>query len=187
MRMLTLLFVPTLLVSACVSPPPAPPAMAATPRPAPPPPPAPVAPAPAPTPSPVANRGDWRDWPRTPGDWVYRQDARGSIALFGQPGADAELTLRCDRAAAVIYVSRRGPATSDSAMTVRTTSIVRTLAMRPTGGNPSYLAVTVLVRDPLLDAMGFSRGHFVIEQAGLPVLVVPAWAEILRVTEDCRS
>ncbi|MGK3796872.1 hypothetical protein, partial [Enterococcus faecium] len=54
--------------------------------------------------------GDWRDWPVTPGTWVYRQDARGSIALFGVPGNDAEVTLRCDRAARALYLSRRGMA-----------------------------------------------------------------------------
>lgn len=182
MRIAPPLLVATLFVSACVSAPPPPPAVAAAPVAAPA-----APPAPAPTLPPATPRGDWRDWPLTPGDWVYRQDARGSIALFGRPGSDAEVTLRCDRAAGVIYFSRRGAANSNPAMTVRTTSTARTLAMRPTGGSPSYLAVTLAVRDPLLDAMGFSRGRFVIEQAGLPVLVVPAWAEILRVVEDCRG
>lgn len=147
-----------------------------------------VAPAaPPPAPVPVANRGDWRDWPLTPGDWVYRQDARGSIALFGRPGADAEVTLRCDRQAGTLYLSRRGAATAASSMMIRTTSTVRALAVRPTGGTPPYLAIALAVRDPIIDAIGFSRGRFVIEQPGLPTLVVPAWAEILRVAEDCRG
>lgn len=129
---------------------------------------------------------DWRDWPLTPGDWVYRPDARGSIALFGVPGADAVLTLRCDRAGGAIYLSRQGTATGAAAMTVRTTSLVRTLTMTPTGGIPAYVAVALTPRDGLIDAMGFSRGRFVVEQPGYPTLVVPAWAEILRVAEDCR-
>ena len=40
--------------------------------------------------------------------------------------------------------------------------------------------------DELLDAMAFSRGRFVIEQAGAPTLVVPAYPEVGRVIEDCR-
>jgi hypothetical protein len=128
---------------------------------------------------------DWRDWPYTSGDWVYRQDARGSIALYGQAGADAELTLRCDRTAHAMYLSRKGMVAANA--TVRTSTLVRSLAMTPTGGMPPYVAVALNPRDPLLDAMGFSRGRFVIEQPGLPPLVVPAWAEVERVTEDCRG
>lgn len=177
-----ILFVP----GACSSAPTPAPRVAAAPPPAvsassaPQPVPQPQPPAPAPAPRSV----DWRDWPVTPGEWVYRQDGRGSIALFGTRGADAELTLRCDRLAATVYLSRRGG--SAPLLTLRTTSLTRSLAMQPTGGSPAYLAAALSPRDPLLDAMGFSRGRFVIEAPGAPPLVVPAWAEILRVVEDCR-
>lgn len=167
------------------------------PRPAPVPVPVPT-PAPAPAPTPTSTplpdaapppSSDWRDWPVTPGTWAYRQDARGSIALFGRAGEDADLTIRCDRARGQIYLSRRGdpPAAGATPLTIRTTSMARTLDALPTGATPSYLAVALGVRDPLLDAMGFSRGHFAIEGGALPALVVPAWAEILRVVEDCRA
>lgn len=142
---------------------------------------------PAPPPAaPPAYRGDWRDWPLTPGNWVYRQDARGSIALFGVPGADAEFTIRCDRIAGQIYISRKGAAPGNAPVTFRTSSSLRTLAMQPTGATPAYMALTLFPRDPLLDAIGYSRGRFVVEQATLPTLVIPAWAETLRVSEDCR-
>ena len=52
---------------------------------------------------------------------------------------------------------------------------------------PGYLAAELGVRDSLVDAIGFSRGRFVVEGAGQPRLVVPAWAEFLRVAEDCRG
>ncbi|OYY67736.1 hypothetical protein [Sphingomonas sp. 28-63-12] len=137
-------------------------------------------------PAPPAYRGDWRDWPAMSGDWVYRRDARGSIALFGVPGADAELTIRCDRIADQIYISRRGATPANAPATIRTSSMARTIATQPTGGTPAYLAFALAPSDPLLDAMGYSRGRFIIEQAPLPVLVIPAWPEILRVSEDCR-
>ena len=35
--------------------------------------------------------------------------------------------------------------------------------------------------------IGYSRGRFIIQQDGLPTLVIPAWPEIERVTEDCRA
>ena len=131
------------------------------------------------------NRGDWRAWPVTAGEWVYRRDGRGSIALFGLPGRDAAMTLRCDSAARRIYLSRQGSGTA--AMTVRTSSVARVLRVAPTGGTPAYVAVALAPTDPLLDAMGFSRGRYVMEQAGAPPLVVPARPEILRVAEDCRG
>lgn len=142
-------------------------------------------PAPAPEPAPPPPSADWRDWPITPGTWSYRQDERGSIALFGVAGQDAALTLRCDRQRARLYLSRRGegPATT---LTVRTSSTLRSLPALPTGGAPAYLAAELPVRDALVDAMGYSRGRFVIE-GGPGTLVVPAWAELLRVVEDCRA
>lgn len=141
------------------------------------------APRPTPAPPPPAT-ADWRDWPVTPGSWVYRQDARGSIALFGQIGQDAELTLRCDRARQSVYLSRRGE--GHGALTIRTSSTLRSLNAQPTGGTPAYVAVELTPRDSLLDAIGFSRGRFIVEGGALPTLVVPAWGEILRVIEDCR-
>ena len=41
-------------------------------------------------------------------------------------------------------------------------------------------------RDPLLDAMAFSKGRFAVEVAGLPTLYLPSWIEVSRVIEDCR-
>ncbi|WP_066798681.1 hypothetical protein [Sphingomonas soli] len=159
-----------------VVPQPAPPAPAPTPAPA---------PAPAPTPSPTPSlSGDWRDWPLTPGTWAYRQDDRGSIALYGQAGAEAELTLRCDKARGRLYLSRRSDA--PGALTVRTSTDRKTLNALPTGGTPSYAAVELAPRDPLVDSIGFSRGRFVVQGGGAADLVVPAWPEILRVAEDCR-
>jgi len=160
-----------------VVPQPARPVALPTPAPAP-------APAPAPTRAPAPVTADWRDWPVTPGSWVYRQDARGSIALFGQVGQDADLTLRCDSARQRIYLSRRGE--GQGTLTIRTSSTLRSVTAQPTGGTPPYIAVELAPRDALLDALGYSRGRFVVEGAGLPALVIPAWGEILRVVEDCR-
>ena len=58
---------------------------------------------------------------------------------------------------------------------------------RAGGGAAAYVAATLAANDPLLDAIGFSRGRFIVEQTGASTLVVPAWAEIERVTEDCRG
>ena len=143
----------------------------------------PLAPRPPVEPAPLAD--DWRDWPLTPGTWSYRRDARGGLALFGPVGGDASLTLRCDLAARRLYLARAGEAATP--LTIRTTSVTRTLAAQPTGGAPPDVALALAPADPLLDAMAFSRGRFTVEQAGAAPLVVPAWAEIGRVVEDCRG
>lgn len=140
------------------------------------------APAPTPTPAPPPPSADWRDWPLTPGNWSYRAEAQGSVASFGVSGMAPELSLRCDRARNRIVLTRAGPVASPT-LTVRTTSIARTLPVSPgTMGATAELGA----RDALIDALGYSRGRFVV-QGGAQTLVAPAWAEILRVAEDCRG
>lgn len=162
------------VLAGCVAPSAPPPAPA---RPVPVPAPA---PAPAPAPPPAAS-SDWRDWPLAPGGWSYRQDSRGSIASFG-PAGDPAFTLRCDRSARQLHLTRRGAAAGT--MTVRTSSTARSLTA---GGATDGASASLPANDQLVDAMGYSRGRFIVETAPLPPLVVPAWAEVLRVAEDCRD
>ncbi|MFV0623158.1 hypothetical protein ACBY01_03975 [Sphingomonas sp. ac-8] len=168
------LILPLLVLTQCVSP--------SAPPPGPPPPPPPPAPAPVPvSPKPV---GDWRDWPVTPGTWRYLRDGQGTAAAFGPAGAQPLLTLRCDRARRQITLTRTGTAAAGTGLTIRTSSTARTL---PTVAGTGTVAAALPAQDPLLDAMGFSRGRFIVELGGQSPLVVPAWAEVLRVTEDCRG
>lgn len=141
------------------------------------------APAAAPT-APAPRAVDWRDGPVTPGTWTYARDDRGSAASFGPPGSDALAVLRCDLANRRLFLSRAGVATAP--LTVRTSSVTRALPTGATGGTPPYAAAVLTATDPLLDAIAFSRGRFMLEQAGAPALALPAWAEIGRVIEDCR-
>jgi hypothetical protein len=153
---------------------------------------APPAAAPVPVPSrpappaaaPAPLGPDWRDWPLTPGDWRYSGDARGSVAVFGVPGGVPVALLRCDRAARRVSLSVAGAAAAT--LTLRTTSATRAIAAAPDGAAPARVVMAFDARDPLLDAIGFSRGRFVVEGGGAAALVVPAWPEILRVVEDCR-
>jgi hypothetical protein len=158
---------------------------------APPPPPV-QQPAPAPPPkiiTPVQTSqepaGEWTDWPLTSGDWVYRRDERGSIALFGPIGANALVTLRCDSARRKIYLAREGR--SVGMMVVRSSSAMKELTGAPTGGMPPYIAAEIAPNDPILDAMALSRGRIAINVAGQQALALPSWAEITRVVEDCRG
>ncbi len=156
---------------------------------APPPPPAPQAPPSKPAvvaaPPPARPTGDWTDWPLAAGNWVYRQDERGSIALFGQPNADAVLTLRCDRARQRIYLARAG--SGAGSIVIRSSSTLNEFAGSQAGGALPYVAAEIMPRDPILDAMIFSRGRIAIEVSGQMPLAIPSWAEIGRVVEDCRG
>jgi len=136
-------------------------------------------PRPAPLPPPSV---DWREHGRSPGDWAWSMEDGHSTARF----AGGALTFSCDRIARTVTMTRAGAAQAPVAMTVLTSSQTRPLTGEPVAGPPAALAVTFPARDPLLDAMAFSRGHFAVETAGLETLYPPSWPEIARVIEDCR-
>lgn len=143
--------------------------------------PAPSQPSPGqPAPAPV----NWIDLPAAPGNWTWRPIPGGSQADF----AGGQFTIRCDVVARTVTLQRAGRAAGAPAMTILTTQGSRTVpAMgleRRTGD--AVLEATLSARDPLLDAMAFSRGRFAVSSPGLPLLSVPNWAEVGRVIEDCR-
>ncbi|MGZ8360519.1 MAG: hypothetical protein ACXWUX_08365 [Allosphingosinicella sp.] len=151
------------------------------PRPAPPAP-APPPPAPPPTPpAPPPSQPGWEDRPASAGDWSYRADGSGSAAAFG--AAQVPLFIvRCDASRQVSLV--RTGAAGGQRLTIRTTYGERTLAATPQSGG---LTATLSPADPLLDWIAFSRGRIAVEADGTPGLILPAWPETARVTEDCRG
>ena len=122
------------------------------------------------------------DAPATPGDWTYSD----GFATFGQPGAQALLTLRCDSASGTVEIARASSAIATLQMRVLTEFQDRALDAVPGRGDPATIGARVPAHDPLLDAMALSKGRFAVEVAGLPTLYAPSWAEVTRVIEDCR-
>jgi hypothetical protein len=108
--------------------------------------------------------------PLASGQWTYFATAGGSIAAYG-----AHIELRCDRASRTITVSR--PNGVPAALTIATDSMTRTL---PPSGR-------LLAVDPLLDAIAFSRGRFIVAGGIGPTVAVPSWPEAARSIEDCRN
>ncbi len=143
---------------------------------------------PTPPPAVPAASASWEDWPRTSGDWVYRPDERGSVALFGQKGKDADFLIRCDRQRGKVFLSRAGsfPEGETGRMTIRATTALQTYAVANSSGTPPYISAEVATTDPQLDAVAYSRGRFLVSVKGGADLVIPAWAEVGRVVEDCR-
>ena len=155
---------------------------------------APPAPAPAPIPRPVAMTppplpvppADWRDAPATRGTWRWSIENGRSTASFGVTGAPALVTLSCDRGAGQVLLARAGSGEGHVALAVSTTAGTRPLLSEPLLARPGWLVVPLRSRDPILDAMAFSRGRFMIEATGQAPLYLPAWTEVSRVIEDCR-
>jgi hypothetical protein len=167
-----------LTLAACSAPQPTP-----APQPSPQPAPKPVVAPPKPA-TPVS--ADWLDWPIEPGTWAYRADARGSLALFGPAGANASVTLRCDKSRGRMFLSVAGSGASGN-FTIRTSSTLKSFQAAQASGDPPYVAAEIMPQDAILDAIAFSRGRFAIEVGGLRSMAIPNWAEIGRVVEDCRS
>ena len=107
--------------------------------------------------------------PLAPGQWSYLSTATGSEARY-----DRYLAIRCDRATRTVTIMRPGAASS--VMTVATSSVTRSI---PVGGR-------LLANDPLLDAIAFSRGRFLVAGGG-ETLAIPSWPEAARSIEDCRN
>jgi hypothetical protein len=160
-------------------------ACASTPPPAPAPRPQPVRPAPTPPPPPPpAPVADWRDAPITPGDWHWAREGAESVARFGAPG-NSRFVIRCAAANRTISLDLPNPGASQNvSMTLITASQTRALWLQPRG---AWLETVLNARDPLLDAMAFSRGRFAVKADGVTALYVPSWPEVSRVIEDCRQ
>ena len=130
--------------------------------------------------------GDWNDWPFTPGNWTYRRDGRTSVAQFGAPGRNATINFRCDAQNRRVTLSREA-SVPGARMVIRTSSMTKTMAATTSDANPAYLAADIATTDPILDAMAFSRGRVLVEMEGQQPVILPTWAEIARIVEDCRG
>ena len=108
--------------------------------------------------------------PLASGQWSYVANASESIATFG-----TQLQLRCDRSSRTVVISR--PNSAPASLTIIADSTSRTL---PLNGQ-------VLANDPLLDAIAFSRGRFIVAGGTGPTIAVPSWPEAARSIEDCRN
>ena len=108
--------------------------------------------------------------PLANGQWTYFATAGGSIAAYG-----SHVQLRCDRATRTVTIGR--PNGVPAALSVATDSAIR--ALPPNG--------RLLAADPLLDAIAFSRGRFIISGGTGPTVAVTSWPEAARAIEDCRN
>jgi hypothetical protein len=119
------------------------------------------------------------------GSWVYLSVQGGSEARFVNTSAQPQLTISCARATRQVTISRPAAGAAPFVL-VWTSAQTRNL---PASFNPATARLSAIVNayDPLLDAMAFSRGRLGFSALNQPTLVVPVWAEVTRVIEDCRA
>ena len=118
------------------------------------------------------------------GGWAYSATAAGSETVFSNAGGTPQMTVRCTRSNRRIALIK--PASSASpTMWVWTSSQQKNL---PATYDSTTATVTAELGayDALLDAMASSRGRIGFSTSGVAALVVPPWAEVGRVIEDCR-
>jgi len=108
--------------------------------------------------------------PLASGQWSHFATADGSIAMYG-----THIQLRCDKSTRTVTIAR--PNAAPAALTIATDTLTRTL---PPSGR-------LLASDPLLDAIAFSRGRFIVSGGTGPTIAVPSWPEAARSIEDCRN
>ena len=144
--------------------------------------------APAPAPAQTDTESDWRDIPLAPGTWVYREDERGSLALYGEPSSAALFMVRCDAGERRVIFSLQGSINAGSGtMAFQATHGDTEYAAQNGSGAQPYIVAATNASDDYLDKIAFSRGRIAITVAGRPVTAVPNWPQMTRVFEDCRS
>jgi hypothetical protein len=126
----------------------------------------------------------WQDMPIAPGEWRWASEGGQSTARFGPAGQTVALLACRNRAVALVRYGQAGATRPAPTVIIRTSS-----ASRPNAATAQPGAVTLVLdaRDPLLDAMAFSRGRFAIEVEGMAALALPSWPEVARVIDDCRA
>jgi hypothetical protein len=118
------------------------------------------------------------------GSWTYAAASDGSEATFANAAGQPQITIRCARSTRRIAIAKATSSASPS-LWVWTSSQSKSL---PATYDSATARVTADLGafDPLLDAIASSRGRVGFSSSGLAALVVPPWAEVARVIEDCR-
>ncbi|HLO19878.1 MAG TPA: hypothetical protein VK192_05235 [Sphingomicrobium sp.] len=118
------------------------------------------------------------------GDWAYAAANDGSEATFSNASGQPQLTIRCTRSTRRVSLLKAAAAAAPS-LWVWTSSQQKSL---PAIYDPASARVSADLQayDPMLDAIASSRGRIGFSSSGLATLIVPPWAEVGRVIEDCR-
>ena len=118
------------------------------------------------------------------GDWTYAVTSGGSDATFANASRVPQVTIRCVRARRKVQILKAASSASPT-LSVWTSAEARSLPATFDATSARVIA-ELGAYDPLLDAVASSRGRVAFGTPGAAALVVPPWAEVARVIEDCR-
>jgi hypothetical protein len=127
---------------------------------------------------------DFSTAPVSAGMWTYQAVPGGSTARFIDATGTARFALECSKATRRVTLARTSAIPAPSLL-LWASDASRTLAAR-FEPNAMRVSAELGARDPLLDAIAFSRGRIAVVMAGAGPLVMPAWPEAARTIEDCR-
>ena len=127
---------------------------------------------------------DFSTAPVSAGLWTYQAVPGGSSARFIDATGTARFTLECSKATRRVTLARTSAVAAPSLL-LWASDGSRLLAAR-FEPNAMRVSADLAARDPLLDAIAFSRGRIAVVMAGAGPLVMPAWPEAARTIEDCR-
>ena len=118
------------------------------------------------------------------GNWAWTQTADGSEATFTDGYSRPQLTIHCTRLTRRVSIAKPAGAAAPF-LGIWTSSQSRNL---PASFNlaTGELTASLPAFDSLLDAVATSRGRIGASVMGSAPIVLPPWAEIGRVIEDCR-
>jgi hypothetical protein len=122
--------------------------------------------------------------PPVGGNWSWAQTADGSEATFTDAYSRPQLVIHCTRVSRRVTISKSA-AGAAPLLGVWTSSQSRNLPATFSAAS-RRLSASLPAFDALLDAIATSRGRVGVSVSGSAPLVVPPWAEIGRVIEDCR-
>jgi hypothetical protein len=118
------------------------------------------------------------------GSWTYEPASGGSEVTFANASGVPQLTIRCTRATRRISILKASSLASP-ALWVWTSSQSKSLPATFDAAT-ARVSTELGAYDSFLDAIASSRGRVGFSTSGLAVLVVPPWADVARVIEDCR-
>jgi hypothetical protein len=145
---------------------------------------APLAPQPSPAPAaPPAQTSVEYSLPIA-GNWTFAATADGSEATFANEAGQAQLTIRCTRSTRRVAFLKPATAATPS-LSIWTSSQTKSVPATYDAAS-GRVSTDFPAYDPFLDAIASSRGRIGFSLPGSEPLVVPPWADVGRVIEDCR-
>jgi hypothetical protein len=118
------------------------------------------------------------------GSWRYATASDGSAVTFSNSSGQPQLTIHCTRATRRVSIIKNSPSASPS-LWIWTSSQAKTLPATY-DSTSARVSAELGAYDSFLDAIASSRGRIGFGTPGLAALVVPPWADVARVIEDCR-